>query len=90
MPWRKHFARDTAVYSPLEETPHKAGVVRDGLMPAASALIAVPTQCGRAATLDRAKHVELAPRERIAITLEELVACPADDIGHLPGWSGHG
>jgi len=32
---------------------------------------------------------ELGPTERIAITFEELVACPADDIGHLPGWSCH-
>ena len=57
-------------------------------MPAANALIAVPTKCGRAATLDRAKRFELGPGERIAITLEELVACSADDIGHLEGgWS---
>ena len=58
-------------------------------MPAANALIAVPTKCGRAATLDRAKHFELGPGERIAITFEELVSCPADDIGHLPGWPSH-
>ena len=79
-----------AQYSPLEKTPHKARVVRDGLMPAANALIAMPAECGRAATRDCAEQFELGPRERIAITLEELVACPADDIGHLPGWSGHG
>src|SRR6516162_7887107 len=66
-----------------------AGVVRDSLMPAAHTSIAMPAECGRAATRDGAKHFELAPRERIAIAFEELVACPADDIGHLPGWSCH-
>src|SRR5271165_727146 len=73
----------------LRTVPISAGVVRDGLMPAANALIAMPTECGRAATRDCAKHFELRPRERIAITFAELVACPADDIGHLPGWSCH-
>src|SRR5208283_1872547 len=73
----------------LRTVPVSAGVVRDGLIPAANALIAMPTECSRAATLDGSKHFELAPRERIAIAFEELVACPADDIGHLPGWSCH-
>ena len=44
----------------LRTVPVSAGVVRDGLMPAANALIAMPTECGRAATLDGAKHFELA------------------------------
>jgi hypothetical protein len=74
----------------LGTVPVAAGVVRDGLMPAAKAWIAVPTPCGRAATLAGAKHFELGPGERIAITFEELVSCPADDSGHLPGWSRHG
>src|SRR6516162_10914055 len=73
----------------LWTVPVSAGVVRDGLMPTANALIAVPTECGRAATRDCAKHFELGPGERIAITFEELVSCPADDIGHLPGWPSH-
>src|SRR5271167_1296375 len=73
----------------LWTVPVSAGVVRDGLMPTANALIAMAAECGRAATLDCAKHFELGPGERIAITFEELVSCPADDIGHLPGWSCH-
>src|SRR5271157_5339087 len=40
-------------------------------------------------TLSRFAHLEPAQSERIAIAFEELVACPADDIGHLPGWSCH-
>src|SRR6516162_1068842 len=73
----------------LWTVPVSAGVVRDGLMPAAHASIAMASECGRAATRDGAQHFELAPRERIAIVFEELVACLADDIGHLPGWSCH-
>src|SRR3974377_877563 len=73
----------------LRTVPVSAGVVRDGLMPAANTLIAMPTECGRAAALDCAKHFELGPGERIAIAIEELVSCPADDIGHLPGWPCH-
>src|SRR6516162_5237874 len=68
----------------LWTVPVSAGVVRDSLMPAAKALIAMPAECSRATTRDCAKHFELTPGERIAITFEELVACPADDIGHLP------
>src|SRR6516225_4095372 len=73
----------------LWTVPVAAGVVRDGLMPAANALIAMPTECCRAATRDGVEHFELGPRQRITITFEELVSRPADDIGHLPGWSCH-
>ena len=41
-----------------------AGVVRDGLMPAANALIAMSAECGRAAALDGAEHFELCPGQR--------------------------
>jgi len=73
----------------LWTVPVSAGVVRDSLMPTANALIAMPAECGCATTRDCAEHLELGPRERIAIAFEELVACPADDIGHLPRWSCH-
>jgi hypothetical protein len=58
-------------------------------MPTANALIAVPSERGRAASLDRPKHFELSPGQRTAIAFDEFVSCPADDIGHLPGWSRH-
>jgi hypothetical protein len=58
-------------------------------MPAANALIAVPTERGRAASLDRPKHSQLSLGQRTAIAFDEFVSCPADDIGHLPGWSSH-
>ena len=38
-----------------------AGVIRDGLMPAPNALIAVPTERGCAAALDSPKDFELRP-----------------------------
>src|SRR5579872_2826938 len=71
--------------SPLENTPHKAGVVRDDLMAAANALVAMSAERGSAATFDGPKHFELCPRQRTAIAFDEPASCPADDVGHLPG-----
>jgi hypothetical protein len=53
-------------------------------MPAANALITAPTERGRAAVFDRPKRFELCPGQRAAISFDESVSCPADDIGHLP------
>jgi hypothetical protein len=78
-----------ARHSPLEKTPHKAGVVRDGLMPAAVALIAMAAECRCAAALDCPEHFELCPRHRIMIAFDESVSCAADNVGHLPGWPCH-
>jgi hypothetical protein len=39
----------------------QAGVIRDGLMPAANALIAMSAECGGAAALDGSEHFELCP-----------------------------
>ena len=58
-------------------------------MPAANALIAMAAECRGAASLNRPKHFELSPGQRTAIAFDEYVSCPADDIGHLPGWSAH-
>lgn len=38
-----------------------AGAVRDGLVTAASTLIAVPAECGSSATRDRGEYFELSP-----------------------------
>jgi len=54
-------------------------------MPAANALIAMSAECGGAAALDRPEHFELCPRQRTAIAFDELVSCPADNVGHLRG-----
>src|SRR3954454_4260109 len=66
-----------------------AGVVRDGLMPAAVALIAMAAECRCAAALDCPEHFELCPRQRTVIAFDESVSSPADDVGHLPGWPCH-
>src|SRR5215471_8259140 len=66
-----------------------AGVVRDGPMAAANAGIAMSAQCGRAASLDSPEHFQLRPRQRTAMAFDEFASCPADDIGHLPGWPCH-
>src|SRR5215469_18601444 len=47
--------------SPLEETPHKARVERDGLMAAASALIEMTAQCRSAAANDGIKYLAMHP-----------------------------
>src|ERR1700739_1655486 len=48
-----------------------AGVIRDGLIAAAKALVAMYAERWRAGAFD------------------ESASCPADDVGHLPGWPLH-
>ena len=45
-------------YSPLENTLHKAGVIRDGLMAASRTVIDMAAECCCAATLDGSQHAE--------------------------------
>jgi hypothetical protein len=66
-----------------------AGVVRDGLMAATFALVAVSTERGGAAALDGSKHFQLGPRKELPTAIQESIACPADDVSHLPGWPVH-
>jgi hypothetical protein len=51
----------------LEAVAVSAGVIRDGLMPTANALIAMSAERGGAAAFDRPEHFELCPRQRTAI-----------------------
>src|SRR6202049_1217988 len=67
-----------------------ARVVRDGPMAAAFTLVAVSTECGRAAALDGSEHFQLWPRKELPTAIQESIAGPADDVSHLPGWSLHG
>jgi len=66
-----------------------AGVVRDGLVAAANALIAMPAERGGAAAFDGPEHFELCPRHRTTIAIDESAFHSADDVGHLPGWPCH-
>ena len=70
----------------LRAMPVTAGVVRDGLIPATEAAVAVPAQRSRTAVRDRREHFDLRPGQRLLIAFQELASCLADDIGHLPGW----
>jgi hypothetical protein len=54
-------------------------------MPAASALIEVPTECGGTTTRNGQQHFDVLPAEPLAISLEESGSCAADKIGHLQG-----
>jgi hypothetical protein len=69
--------------------PVAAGVVRDGLMSAAVALIAMTTERSRAATRDGIEHLDLWPGQGVPITIQKSTAAAMNDIGHLPGWSCH-
>src|SRR5207249_10874554 len=48
-----------------------AGVVRDGLMAAANALVAMAAKRCRAAALDGSKHLALCPGQRLAIAFDQ-------------------
>src|ERR1700740_220851 len=66
-----------------------AGVIRDGLIAAANALVAMSAERCRAAAFDGGEHLHLRPAQRLAIAFDESASCPADDVGHLPGWPLH-
>ena len=66
-----------------------ARVVREGLMAAAFALVAVSAECGRPAALNGSKHFQLWPGEELSAAIQESIAGPADDVSHLPGWPFH-
>jgi hypothetical protein len=64
------------LYSPLEITPHKAGIIRDGLMTALGALIDVASQRRRATAGDGPQYtqlLEVQPRALIHETVALLV-----------------
>src|SRR5262244_1300528 len=73
-----------ARYSPLEKTPHKATVVRDGsTISAVGALIEMPAQGGSATARDGPQHFEVLPGDPFAASLEECLSRSANQIGHL-------
>ena len=65
-------------------------VVRDGLITAARALIAMATQGGGAAALNGTQGFELLKVEARSIPLQEAIALHAQDVGHLEGGPSHG
>src|SRR5580704_7894461 len=73
----------------LGAVPIAAGVVRDSLMSAANARIAMTTEGGGTATQDRIEHLALRPGQRSAIPLPEAVTTDANYVGHLEGRPAH-
>src|SRR5215472_6084102 len=66
-----------------------ARVVRDGLITAARAQIAMTTESGGTAAGDGFQQLDLWPAHACAVTITESVPCLAHDIGHLEGWPTH-
>src|ERR1700688_600876 len=74
----------------LRAMPVSAGVVRDrGAMPAASALIQMPAQCGGATPRDGPQHFNVFPADPRAASLDKGISRDADEIGHLQGRPAH-
>ena len=69
--------------------PVAAGVIRDGLMSAARARIAMTTERSGTAASDRIEHLALRPGQRSAVPLPEAVATDANYVGHLEGRPAH-
>ena len=76
--------------SPLQFTPHKAGVVGDGHgMAAARTSVAVTAECCRATTFDGREDLQVQSRQPRLMFLDEAFAYRVNDIGHLERWSLH-
>jgi hypothetical protein len=73
----------------LGAVPISTGVVRDGAIPAAGTLIAVPAERGGAATLNGRQDLAVLGGQPRATTFDESLPCHADEIGHLQGWPVH-
>jgi hypothetical protein len=73
----------TARHSPLEKTPHKAGVERDDLMSASGTCIHMCAERGGSAEQNGVQHFEMQPGEPLPALLVKALAGCADHIGHL-------
>jgi len=58
-------------------------------MPAAGALIKMPTECGGATARDGQQHFDMLPGDPPAVSFEEGRSRGADEIGHLEGRPAH-
>ena len=73
----------------LRAVPVAAGVVRDGAMPAAGALVEMTAQRGGTTARNGPQHFDMFPTEPVAISFEESSSRVADEIGHLQRWPAH-
>src|SRR5208283_674460 len=67
----------------LRAVPVAAGVVRDGAMPAAGALVEMPAECGGTTPCNGQQHFDVLPTEPAAVSFEESSSRSADELGHL-------
>src|SRR5882762_3800659 len=73
----------------LRAVPVAARVVRDGAMPAASALIEMTAQCGGTTPRHGPQHLDMLPTEPVPVSFQESSSRGADEIGHLQGRPAH-
>src|SRR6266478_6578657 len=66
-----------------------AGVVGDGAMSAASALIEMSAEHGGATPRNGQQHFDMLPGDPLTASFDECVSRSADQIGHLEGWPIH-
>ena len=76
-------------HSPLEKTPHKTRVIRDGLMLAAGTAIHMASERGRAAARDGSQHTKMLPAKPGPVLFNKAFARRANDVCHLNGWLLH-
>ena len=81
MPWRS--MPPLPGHSPLEKTPHNAGVISVALMAAVVALLQMAAENGSPADLDRSHDTALRHRHRSAMLLTKGFAVAAKHIRHL-------
>jgi hypothetical protein len=65
------------------------GVVGDSAMPAASAFIEMPAECGGTTARNGQEHFDMLPGDPLTASFDECVSRSADQIGHLQRWPVH-
>jgi hypothetical protein len=64
-------------------------VIRDGLLPAARALIQMAAERRRAAMFDGSQHAKMLSGQSGSILLDKIPTRCSNDVGHLEGWRVH-
>ena len=77
------------LHTPLEKTPHKAGVVGDRLVGATIALFEMPAQGGSAAGADVAESFALLWGDGVPPTFQKSLSILSEDIGHFEPMFSH-
>src|SRR5712692_1678701 len=73
----------------LRAVPVSTGVVGDGPMPTAGALIEMAAECGGATPRNGQQHFDVLPADPLAASFDEGSSRGADEIGHLEWWPVH-